>query len=171
MKHYVLPFLAIALTGACQSSPPEAVQTGKAPVEPAGPPKRLFGAPLGGAENVKLETVLTYPGRFAERSLIVEGYVRRACSKKGCWMELATSKDPRAPGCRVTFKDYGFFVPTDSAGATARLQGTAFLRRLDKKAVDHLEAEGATFASKTEDGTADEIRIEATGVELTRPAT
>jgi hypothetical protein len=86
-------------------------------------------------------------------------------------MELATSKDPGAPACRVTFKDYGFFVPTDAAGASARLEGTVFLRRVEKKLVEHLEAEGATFASKAEDGTADEVRIVATGVELTRPGT
>lgn len=172
MKNVLSAILALALTLACQTSPPEAVQTSKAAEEaPAGPPKRVYGAPLGAAERVDLDLVLKHPNRFAERSLILEGHVRRACAKKGCWMELATSKDPGAPGCRVTFKDYGFLVPTDSAGATARLQGTPFLRRVEKKLVEHLEAEGATFASKGEDGTADEIRIEATGVELTRAGT
>jgi hypothetical protein len=138
---------------------------------PAVPAKRLFGAALGPAPRADLAHVLKDPGRFAAGTHIVEGHVRRACSKKGCWMELATANDPGAPGCRVTFKDYGFFVPTDAAGATARLEGTVTLRRVEPKLVSHLEAEGATFASKATDGTADEVRILATGVELTRPET
>jgi hypothetical protein len=135
------------------------------------PAKRVFGAALGPAPRADLAQVLKDPGRFAAGTHIVEGHVRRACSKKGCWMELATENDPGAPGCRVTFKDYGFFVPTDAAGATARLEGTVTLRRVEPKLVSHLEAEGATFASKAADGTADEVRILATGVELTRPET
>jgi hypothetical protein len=135
------------------------------------PTPQVFGAALGTAPRADLAQVLQNPGRFADGTHLVEGHVRRACSKKGCWMELATSKDPGAPGCRVTFKDYGFFVPLDSAGAMARLEGTVTLRRVEQKLVSHLEAEGATFASKAADGTADEVRILATGVELTRPGT
>ena len=41
------------------------------------------------------------------------------------------------------------------------------MKTLARKEVDHLEAEGASFA-KAADGTAREIRIVATGVELTR---
>ncbi len=172
MTTKLLPLYAVALLVACQSSAPESVSTA-APTEKAAadPAKSTFGAPLGNAPHAELKAVLADPNRFADMPLSVDGYVRRACSKKGCWMELATSKEPGAPGCRVTFKDYGFFVPTDSAGATARLEGTVTLRRVDKGLVSHLEAEGATFASKAPDGTADEVRILATGVELTRPRT
>jgi hypothetical protein len=45
------------------------------------------------------------------------------------------------------------------------------LRRVEPKLVSHLEAEGATFAAKAGDGSADEVRIVATGVELSRPET
>jgi hypothetical protein len=173
MKNLLYPVSLLALLAACRSSPPEEVSKAGVAQEAAtaAPGKRVFGAPLGAAPHKNLDTVLKYPGRFADVPVAVDGHVRRACSKKGCWMELATSKDPGAPACRVTFKDYGFFVPTDSAGTTARLEGTVILRRVEKKLVEHLEAEGATFASKGDDGTADEVRIVATGVELSRPET
>jgi hypothetical protein len=173
MKNILYPVSLFALLTACRSSPPEEVsKAGIAPEAAAtAPGKRVFGAPLGAAPHKDLDTVLKYPGKFADAPVAVNGHVRRACSKKGCWMELATSKDPGAPACRVTFKDYGFFVPTDSAGTAARLEGTVILRRVEKKLVEHLEAEGATFASKADDGTADEVRIVATGVELSRPET
>lgn len=171
MKLYVLSLLTLGLTLACQSSPPEPPATANAPAASASPEKRLFGQPLGPTRKAELAHVLTAPNKFSDAPVIVEGHVRRACSKKGCWMELATGKEPGSPACRVTFQDYGFFVPTDSAGASARVEGRVTLRRVDKKLVSHLEEEGATFTGKAEDGTVDEVRIVATGVELGRPET
>lgn len=172
MKHPLLSLFALALSVACQSNAPEPRPTAAAPSAAApAPGKRLFGDALSGAPRAELKDVLQTPNRFSETPILVEGHVRRACSKKGCWMELATSKEPGAPACRVTFKDYGFFVPTDSAGASARLEGRVTLRRVEKNLVSHLEAEGATFTGKAEDGTVDEVRIVATGVELSRPET
>lgn len=83
-------------------------------------------------------------------------------------MELASAKDDAGPGCRVTFKDYAFFVPTDSQGAEARVQGVVEITEVKKERVDHLEEEGARFGGKKDDGSATEVRIVATGVELTR---
>jgi len=172
MNNHFLALASLALTLACQSNAPEGRATANAPASAAAAPgKRVFGMAPGTAQRADLASVLQTPNRFTEAPVVVEGHVRRACSKKGCWMELATSKEPGSPACRVTFKDYGFFVPTDSAGASARLEGTVALRRVEKNLVSHLEAEGATFAAKAPDGTADEVRIVATGVELTRPET
>ena len=39
--------------------------------------------------------------------LIMSGTIEKTCVNKGCWMQLSTSNEP----VRVTFKDYGFFVP------------------------------------------------------------
>jgi hypothetical protein len=68
----------------------------------------------------------------------------------------------------VTFKDYGFFVPLDSAGSTAKVQGTVEVKTVAATEVEHLESEGAKFAGKQPDGTAREVRMVATGVELRR---
>jgi hypothetical protein len=83
-------------------------------------------------------------------------------------MELAESLEGDHQGCRVTFKDYGFFVALDSAGSTARVQGVVETKVLAPGQVDHMESEGATFAKKEPDGSAREVHIVATGVELTR---
>ena len=83
-------------------------------------------------------------------------------------MELAESPREGTPGCRVTFKNYGFFVPTDSAGSQARVQGQVEVDTLPAAAVRHYEEEGAVFAGKQPDGTAKEVRLVATGVELWR---
>jgi hypothetical protein len=83
-------------------------------------------------------------------------------------MELAESTQEGTPGCRVTFKNYGFFVPTNSAGSRARVQGQVEVETLPAASVRHYEEEGAVFAGKQPDGTAREVRLVASGVELWR---
>ena len=115
-----------------------------------------------------LGAILKSPKEYTGKTGLLSGYVRQACSKKGCWMEISASADPKAKSCRVKFKDYGFFVPLDSGGSTARLAATAAMKVVSKEYVDHYEAEGGSFADKNPDGTANEIQLMATGVELTR---
>ena len=146
------------------SSTSEAVASSKARA-PEGKP---FGAAITSDTRKPLAEVLKAPETFAGKTVLVEGHVRKACSRKGCWMELAESADPKAEGCRVTFKDYGFFVPTDSAGSEALVEGTLEVATVKARHVEHLEEEGASFSDKQSDGTAREVRLVATGVELRR---
>ena len=129
---------------------------------------KVYGAPLGSAPSEKLASVLGEPDRFAGKAVQVEGHVRRACTAMGCWMELAESGDAKAPGCRVIMKDHAFFVPTDSAGASARVEGTLSVRKIEAAQVAHMEGEGAKFDQKAPDGSAEELRFVASGVELWR---
>jgi hypothetical protein len=120
---------------------------------------------------MSLGRVLSSPDDFAARTVTVEAKVRRNCTRRGCWMELAESMDPSLPGCRVTFQNYGFFVPLDSAGSTARVQGTVEVKTVSAPEVAHLEGEGAKFVGKQPDGSAREVRMVASGVELWRNKT
>jgi len=148
--------LVLALPLAAPAEAPQA--------EPAGKVER-FGAPLGEGEAIPVERVLARPEAWAGREVRVEGLVRRACAKKGCWMEIGGGTE--GPGCRVTFRDYGFFVPKDAAGARATLVGEVQVKTLSKARADHLAAEGAQV-ERGADGTAREVQIVATGVELRR---
>jgi hypothetical protein len=127
-----------------------------------------YGAPLGSAPTQKLATVLAKPADFAGQPVRVEGHVRRACSALGCWMELAESASADAPACRVIMKNHAFFVPTDSAGSNARVEGSLDVRRIEPAQVAHMEGEGAQFPNKAADGSAQEVRFVASGVELWR---
>jgi hypothetical protein len=129
---------------------------------------KAFGAPISSGPVLSLADVLAAPERFRDQAITVEGHVRSACTRRGCWMEVAQSADPKLPGCRVTFKDYGFFVPTDSAGAQAKVQGTFGVNTLPPERVAHLESEGGQFLHKNPDGSVDELRLVASGVELWR---
>ena len=127
-----------------------------------------FGAPFAGAPEVDLGRLLGADEAPPGHPVRVEGRVRRACTRRGCWLELATAMDEGAPGCRVILKDHAFFVPLDSAGASARIEGSVAVRTVPAEQVAHMESEGGQFANKHADGTATELRIVASGVELRR---
>jgi len=128
----------------------------------------LHGSAIAPGHEVELAKVLANPRDFAGKTVTVSGDVRRVCKKMGCWMELSTDKSETAPGCRVFFGAHQFFVPKDSDGSQARVQGEVQVKQVQADFVQHLEQEGASFKAKNPDGTADEVRLVATGVELTR---
>ncbi|HXK16498.1 MAG TPA: DUF4920 domain-containing protein [Polyangiaceae bacterium] len=165
-----LALFTVLLSVACNTAKePAPVVKAEVPVAaPAVAGRKLFGAPLGVSPQVQLGDVLKAPDKFADQSVLVEGDVRRACTRRGCWMELSAAPDPAAPGCRVTFKDYGFFVPTDSAGSKARVEARVESKLIKPELVAHLESEGAKFAEKGADGSAREVRLVASGVEMWR---
>lgn len=59
--------------------------------------------------------------------------IAEVCQKKGCWMMLDLGNDLMM---RVSFKDYGFFMPKDAAGRMAYVQGVA---RIDTTSVEELK--------------------------------
>ncbi len=147
--------VALILTGA-----PAAV----APVKAAEPMVR--GEKLKGLPKVEIATLMKDPAAQEGKTIAIEGKVKKACEKKGCWMEVAGT-DEKGPGIRVKFKDYGFFVPLDSAGSTVKLEGVVSVTELSDERVKHYEGEGATVP-RGKDGKAREVQVLASGVELRR---
>ena len=115
------------------------------------------------SKALPLASVLEKPEAYTNAAVVVEGVIEKNCERKGCWMQLS----PKAgdAGVRVTFKDYGFFVPLDAKGMKARAEGVTVIKTISKSEADHLEEEGAKL-SRNEDGTAKEVSFVATGVEL-----
>ncbi|MFT5724672.1 MAG: hypothetical protein ACI9JN_001791 [Bacteroidia bacterium] len=74
---------------------------------------------------------------------ILAGNITSACQAKGCWMKL----DVEGMDVRVKFRDYGFFVPMNSAGHDAIVKGTFFV---DSVSVNQLK-EYAKDAEKTQE--------------------
>ncbi len=57
---------------------------------------------------------------------VVKGEIKAACQAKGCWMSM----DAAGQDMIVKFKDYGFFVPMNSAGYAVTMQGWAYVDTL-----------------------------------------
>jgi hypothetical protein len=145
-------------------APSSAAPSSVAPASPAA--AKPYGEALPAGPGDDLGRVLADPSAYADLDITVEGVVRQVCQRRGCWLELATSSDEAAPGCRVTSRGHAFFVPTDSAGSRARVRGRAEVEIIPAAQVAHMEAEGGSFARKQPDGSARELRIVASGVEL-----
>ncbi len=118
------------------------------------------------AKAVPLATVLSSPAEYMKTPVVVEGVVTTACERKGCWMQLQPAADADQ-NVRITFKDYAFFVPLDSKGMKARVEGVTTVKKLSKAEADHLVEEGAKL-KRNEDGGAIEVSFVANGVELTK---
>ena len=74
-----------------------------------------------GTANFNFKDAKPITPSLTEDDIIVKTTVTEVCPKKGCWMKVKGS----TPGeqVRVTFKDYGFFVPTELVGKDVVLQG------------------------------------------------
>ena len=123
-----------------------------------------LGDVVGDSTLVTLRDVFRDVDAYLDKTVIVEGTVGRVCQMKGCWMEIAAKKEDL--GVRVTFKDYRFFVPTNTQGRVARLEGRFETNIFSVSDADHLIKEGVDLI-RNPDGTATELSFVAAGVELT----
>lgn len=93
----------------------------------------------------------------------VSGVVESVCQVKGCWMKVKLNDGQTM---RVTFKDYGFFVPKDIAGKTIVFEGNAKTKTTSVEELRHY----AEDAGKSKDEIAKinepktELAFEANGV-------
>jgi hypothetical protein len=94
----------------------------------------IFGAPLdAGATPTSLAALLDNPDEYVDTMVRVEARISQVCQKKGCFM-IATAGDKAV---RISFRDYSFFVPTDTGGKTVTLTGTVVERELSEKQAAH----------------------------------
>jgi hypothetical protein len=93
----------------------------------------------------------------------ISGEIKEVCTKKGCWMTMDL---PNGESMRITFKDYGFFVPTDSQGFPIVLEGVATLTETDVATLQHFAEDQGKSAEEVNSITEAkrEITFEATGV-------
>ena len=76
-------------------------------------------------------------GKYLDQEVLVETRIAKVCQKKGCFF-VATEG---ASTARVTFKDYEFFIPTDSGGKDVLLLGTFSRKSVSKEQAEHYAAD------------------------------
>jgi hypothetical protein len=158
-------FLLLALVfglASCQKSGLLAQKTtyelvGEAKVVPGN-----YGNVVKGADVVTtailLQTVET-AGTFTGK---VSGNIKEVCTNKGCWFAMEL---PNGSKMRVTFKDYGFFIPTNSQGFPITIEGVATLTETDVETLRHYAEDQGKSKEEVEaiNAPKKEITFEATG--------
>lgn len=65
---------------------------------------------------------------------LISGEITDVCQVKGCWMKVDLADGEEV---FVRFKDYGFFVPTHSAGNKVTMKGKAFVEEMSVEEQQH----------------------------------
>lgn len=104
------------------------------------------------------------PAGSDEQTVKLEGEIQACCQAKGCWMTLKLDDEN---DMRVTFRDYGFFVPKDAAGKTAVVEGRVFYDTTSVETLRHFAVDGGMTEEEAEKKYTEpkvELSFEATGV-------
>ena len=177
----LLPALTLAAAVAAQTPAPTPVTPatpapaapaqGQAPQAPAKLDETVydhFGTGITkGDKPAALADVLKSPEAFTGKPVRIEGPITAVCQTKGCWMHLGDQNPP----VMVKFKDYGFFMPKDSSGRTAIVEGTMAMKQETVEQTKHyLEDAGKLDeAAKVTEGRK-LYTFMASGVAIQKPA-
>lgn len=164
MKKVILPALIlIAASFACTSPNSSKVGSQEEVVKEESKPIGIFGAEIDDNGLVSLDQLVATLESQDEFEGKVVGEIKEVCSMKGCWMTIDL---PNGQTMRVTFKDYGFFVPKNSHGYPVIIEGIASKKVTDVATLKHY-AEDAGKSQEEIDAITEpkqEYAFEAVGV-------
>ena len=92
----------------------------------------------------------------------IRGQITEVCQAKGCWMILVDG-DTYA---RITFEDYGFFVPTETSMQRTVIFGQLSQRTLSGQQAEHFAQDAGSQSKIKLEGEIREYSILARGVQL-----
>ena len=100
-----------------------------------------FGASLDeSVPMVSLEELASNGGNYVGKPVRVIARVSQVCQKKGCFFIIQEGSSIM----RISFKDYGFFVPTDISGKRVTFTGEVVAREVTvDEAAHYVEDLGA----------------------------
>lgn len=154
MKHIliVLAFLFSGLVNGAEQPTPAPAKKGQ-----------QYGAGVTLSEKPLLLSAAIADQMFS-KVITVVGKVKEVCSVKGCWM-IVEQGGRRA---RVTFKDYGFFMPRNLVGKRIVASGVLSVETVSQADARHYAEDAGKPKSEIEKivGDQQEINFEATGVRV-----
>lgn len=119
MQKYSLLLISLLLLAACQ--PSQEKQNASNAISAAQPVDwKIYGEAVEPEEAVDVSRIPEVLALNDSVSIKIKARALSSCSKKGCWMKVGIGKEEQM---RVTFKDYGFFVPKDLAGEEVIMEG------------------------------------------------
>ncbi len=106
-----------------------------------------FGAPMPEAGvAVSLNTAIAQLGNAGSAEVKVMGQITEVCQAQGCWMVLVDGEQ----FARITFKDYGFFVPTETSMQRAVVYGVLEDATLSAEDAAHYAQDAGNAAAREE---------------------
>lgn len=103
--------------------------------------------------QVSMAEVATQSAALVGKPFIVETKIAKVCQKKGCFF-IAQYQDQVI---RVSFRDYGFFIPTDAGGKTVVLAGELVEKEMSAEQAEHFNQDLKSEAGAIKTGVVYEI--------------
>lgn len=125
---------------------------------------KSFGAEMPQiTEFLSLKEAIAQLGS-GEEYVGIQGQVTEVCQAKGCWMILIDSSDS-STYARISFENYGFFVPVETSMQQSRIYGVLTASTLSQEEAQHF-AEDAGEDPEAITGSVQEYAIVARAVQL-----
>lgn len=150
MKRIILFIAAASLLAACSSEPQKSTSTESTTVETSAGSYDAYGELITPDSAIEATTLVAEMGNAPTFETKLKGKVTEVCQKKGCWMTIDIGNGETM---RVTFKDYGFFVPTDNAkmaGKEVIFQGVAKFETISVEDQKHYAEDGGKSKEEIE---------------------
>lgn len=113
MKHLILLFsiLGIISTSSCTQKDQTSEKTSY----------KTYGSQFDPSDTQEISSLSALMEEQDSVAVTLTATIEKTCAVKGCWMQLKTTEESPL---RVTFKDYGFFVPKSGMeGKTTTVKG------------------------------------------------
>jgi hypothetical protein len=111
------------------------------------------------SKALSLSEVMNATESYQAEPFLLQTEIAKVCQKKGCFF---IARDA-GHAVRVSFKDYGFFIPTDASGKTVLLQGELVAKNVTDKQAAHFNKDLGEGASLTKGPT---FEIVASGITI-----
>ncbi|MDR9415622.1 MAG: DUF4920 domain-containing protein [Gracilimonas sp.] len=122
----------------------------------------VFGSEVDEWESpISLKELIESENDISDKQVTIETEIAEVCQKKGCFF-VANDEGYSA---RITFKDYSFFIPTDSKGKTVMLKGTFKIKELSQDQAKHYAEDAGQDPDEIE-GPQKEYSFVATSVKI-----
>ena len=103
--------------------------------------------------KLNMATLVEDSSSHLGKAFQTEARIAKVCQKKGCF--FIAQQDEHV--LRVSFRDYGFFIPTDSSGKTVLLAGELIQKTMTPEQSAHFNQDLKSDASLLKPGVVYEI--------------
>jgi hypothetical protein len=104
-------------------------------------------------KEVSISDLATDSAQYINQPFQLKTRIAKVCQKKGCFFIAQQNEHV----FRVSFKDYGFFIPTDSSGKTVLLNGELIQKEISEEQAAHFSADLQTTSGEIKHGVVYEI--------------
>ncbi len=137
MKKYLLIIAVAAAFYACKDETKNNVEEQVVEKEVVEVKYKSFGKEIMADDAIAANSMLTHYKDLKVGDTIdtkVKLKVNEVCQAKGCWMTADLGDGNEV---RVTFKDYGFFMPKNISGEEVIVNGKAFVKEMPVEELRH----------------------------------